>query len=131
MKSVRVAAAVIVDGSGRILATERSSGEFRHRWEFPGGKIEDGESGEDAVVREIEEELGCHVAVEKRLATVEYDYPSFHLSMECFVCRIVSGIPSLLEHEASVWLFPDALDTLDWLPADTLVVSSLKEFLGA
>ena len=117
MKTVRVVAAVIME-KDRIYATQRGYGEFKDGWEFPGGKIEPGERPEDAVVREIREELAAVVEPLRLITTVEYDYPSFHLSMDCFLCRITGGQLTLKEHEAARWLDETHLDRVDWLPAD-------------
>ena len=130
MRTVRVVAAVIrsVDEKGgqAIFATQRGSGEYKDWWEFPGGKIEEGESPEEALVREIREELDVVIKVEKYLTTVEYDYPAFHLSMDCFWCSLKEGQPKLLEHEAAKWLSPDRLRQVRWLPADVLVVGAVE-----
>ena len=135
MKAVRVVAAIIraefpsADGGSisRIFATQRGYGEFKDGWEFPGGKIEEGETPENAVVREIREELDTTVEVERYLETIEYNYPEFHLSMDCFLCRVVSGELILKEHEAAKWLAKDELDSVDWLPADVTIVGKLRE----
>ncbi len=126
MKTIEVVAAVIADG-GRIFATQRGYGEFKGMWEFPGGKMEPGESREEALMREIREELETEVRVGELLCTVEYDYPSFHLTMHCFICSVVSGNLVLREHEAARWLAADELFSVDWLPADIDVV---REFLN-
>ena len=125
MKTIRVVAAVIRDG-GRIFATQRGYGPWKDWWEFPGGKIEAGETPEAALVREIREELDTEIAVGKKLADVEYDYPDFHLSMACFSCRILSGSPVLKEHESAGWLLREELDTVRWLPADLEVIRKLQ-----
>ena len=127
-KTVRVVAAVIVH-ENQVFATERGCGEFKDMWEFPGGKIEAGESPQEALVREIEEELDTEIKVGDLLCTVEYDYPSFHLSMDCFLCSVVSGHLVLKEHEAAKWLSYDQLDSVAWLPADVMVVKAFKESL--
>ena len=119
MKTVHVAAAVIVR-NGKILVTKRGYGAFKDFWEFPGGKIEDGESPENAVVR---------VAAEKSLGIVEYDYPDFHLIMECFLCSIVSGEITLLEHKDAKWLLQSELSTLTFLPADVYVLKLIADVL--
>ena len=117
MKVVKVVAAVIAEG-GRIFATQRGYGEFKDGWEFPGGKIEEGETPQQALVREIQEELDTEVEVGDLLGAVEYDYPTFHLSMQCFLCKIKSGSLNLKEHEAARGLAEDELGSVDWLPAD-------------
>ncbi len=125
MKSIEVVAAIIVDGE-RIFATQRGYGEFKDGWEFPGGKIERGETPGQALVREIKEELDTEIEVGKLVETVEYDYPEFHLTMHCFFCRIRSGNLTLREHEAAKWLLPEELDSVDWLPADLGLIKKLK-----
>lgn len=126
MKVIRVAAAIIRDGN-RILATQRGYGDMKDGWEFPGGKIEAGESSEEALIREIEEELGARISVDGYLMTVEYDYPEFHLSMDCFLASVTDGEKIILkEHEAARWLAPGELDQVDWLPADSEIISRLK-----
>ncbi len=125
-KTIRVVAAIIRK-DGKVFATQRGYGDFKDGWEFPGGKIEEGEAAEDAVAREIREELGAEIKVTGFLTTVEYDYPNFHLSMDCFWAELEEGSKmTLLEHEAAKWLSPDELDTVDWLPADVEVVKRLK-----
>ncbi|MCR5539096.1 MAG: (deoxy)nucleoside triphosphate pyrophosphohydrolase [Lachnospiraceae bacterium] len=125
-KTIRVTAAVIHE-DGRIFATQRGYGDYKDWWEFPGGKIEPGESPEECVVREIREELSATVAVERKLCTVEWDYPKFHLSMDCFLCRVAEGELRLLEHEAARWLSRDETDSVHWLPSDVEVLEKLKE----
>ena len=125
MKTVNVVAAVIVH-EGKVYATERGYGEFKGGWEFPGGKIEKGETSEAALKREIEEELATEISVGQYLGTVEYDYPSFHLSMRCYICTVISGHLTLLEHMAARWLEKDHLEDVDWLPADRIVVGWLN-----
>ena len=125
MKAVKVVAAIIAQ-EGRIFATQRGYGEFKDGWEFPGGKIEEGETPQQALVREIQEELDTEVEVGDLLGTVEYDYPTFHLSMQCFLCRIKSGRLNLKEHEAARWLAEDELDSVDWLPADIEVLEWIR-----
>ena len=131
MKSLRVVAALIqsVDEKGEpvVFATQRGYGEYKDWWEFPGGKIEEGETPEGALVREILEELDTLVTVDRYLATVEYDYPDFHLSMDCFWCSLMEGHLVLLEHEASKWLPLHDLRQVDWLPADLLVVDAVEK----
>ena len=128
LKTVRVVAALILN-QDQVLATQRGYGEFKDGWEFPGGKIEPGETPEQAIKREIREELATDIRVEQPLTTVEYDYPSFHLSMECFICKVERGNPILLEHEAARWLSYDELDDVEWLPADQLVVTEFNKYL--
>lgn len=124
MKTIRVVAAVIREG-GRVFATQRGYGPYKDGWEFPGGKIEPGETPEQALVREIREELDTEIAVGEKLAQVEYDYPEFHLSMGCYLCAVRSGPLTLKEHESAKWLRPDEMDTVDWLPADRSLVRQL------
>ena len=134
MKTIRVVAAIIQkekEGIPYIFSTQRGYGEYKDGWEFPGGKIEDGEKPEEALVREIKEELDTEISVDGYLVTVEYDYPEFHLSMDCFLCSIVKGELTLLEHEASRWLSIDEMDGVDWLPADLVVVEKIKEVVTA
>ena len=127
MKTLHVVAAIIRQGN-KIFATQRGYGENKDGWEFPGGKVEEGESSKEALVREIREELAAEIAVGDLLTTVEYDYPKFHLSMDCFWARLKEGSEmKLLEHEAAKWLGPDELDSVDWLPADVLVVEAIKK----
>lgn len=128
-KQIEVSAAVILSDRGEVLATERGYGEWRGWWEFPGGKLEPGETPEEALRREIREELAVEITVGEQLTTVEYDYPDFHLTMHCYLCRLESGHLTLLEHEASRWLTPADLQSVRWLPADTAVVDTLiKKF---
>ena len=126
MKSIRVVAAIIKKDD-MIFATQRGYGDFKGGWEFPGGKVESGESPEAALVREIKEELDTDITVGKYIHTVEYDYPTFHLSMKCYICSVVSGELVLKEHEAAKWLTKDTLDTVDWLPADLELIPIIKE----
>ena len=128
MKTVRVVAAIIIE-NGKVFATQRGYGEFKDGWEFPGGKIEPGETPEEAIVREIKEELDTEVEVIELLDTVEYDYPNFHLSMGCFICKIKSGDLVLKEHEAAKWLTKDTLGSLEWLPADVGLVGEIEKYL--
>lgn len=128
VKTIRVVAAIIMD-HGKVFATQRGYGEFKDGWEFPGGKIEADEAPEEAVIREIKEELDTEIEVIELLDTVEYDYPKFHLSMDCFVCHIKSGNLVLKEHEAAVWLTKDTLDSVDWLPADQGLIPKIKAYL--
>ena len=125
-KTIRVVAAVIRKGD-RIFATQRGYGEFKDGWEFPGGKIESGETPQDALVREIKEELDTVIQVNDLIETVEYDYPSFHLSMDCFGCEIIEGNLNLLEAEDSRWLTKERLYDVDWLPADKGLVETIKK----
>lgn len=125
MKTVKVVAAIIQDGD-RIFATQRGYGEFKDGWEFPGGKIELGETPQQALKREIEEELDTEITVGDLLTVVEYDYPTFHLSMQCFLCTVESGNLTLKEHEAARWLTREQLDSVAWLPADVEVVEAYK-----
>ena len=125
-KTIRVVAAVIRKEDS-VFATQRGYGAYKDWWEFPGGKIEPGETPQAALVREIREELETTVAVDGFLATVEYDYPEFHLSMDCFWCRIEEGALTLLEHEAARWLPLGALRQVNWLPADVLVVEAIEK----
>lgn len=131
MKSVRVVAAIIkaVNEQGEIMifATQRGYGEFKDGWEFPGGKIEDGETPQEALKREIREELDTEIAVGELFDTVEYDYPAFHLSMDCFWCTIVSGELVLKEHEAARWLTKEQLREVAWLPADISLVDRISD----
>lgn len=126
MKTIEVVAAIITH-NGRVFATQRGYGEFRDGWEFPGGKMEPGETPPQALVREIREELDTEIAVGDLVETVEYDYPKFHLTMHCFLCTIQSGDLVLKEHEAARWLTREELDDVDWLPADVKVVEKLKK----
>lgn len=125
MKTVRVVAAIIIEND-KVFATQRGYGEFKDGWEFPGGKIEPGETPEEAIVREIKEELDTEVEVIELLDTVEYDYPNFHLSMGCFICKIKSGDLVLKEHEAAKWLTKDTLGSVEWLPADMGLVREIE-----
>ena len=130
MKTVSVAAAVILR-DGKVFATQRGYGAYKDYWEFPGGKIEPGETAEEALEREIREELDTEIAVEAPFARVEYDYPEFHLSMQCFTCRVIRGSLVLKEHEDAAGLDRDRLDDVRWLPADETVISRLRELLPA
>lgn len=122
MKQIEVSAAIIHDDEGRIFATQRGYGEWKDYWEFPGGKIEPGETPEEALRREINEELNVGIDIKRLVQTVEWDYPKFHLTMHCFLCRIASGELTLKEHEAAKWLTRDELNSVNWLPADRAVV---------
>ena len=126
LKTIEVVAAIIQDGD-RYFATQRGYGDFKDGWEFPGGKIEESESPKHAIAREIKEELNADIIVGDLLTTVEYDYPNFHLSMDCFWAELAPGSDmKLLEHEAAKWLSIDEIDTVDWLPADNIVVDAIK-----
>ena len=124
MKIINVVAAII-HKDGAYFATERGYGEFVGMWEFPGGKMEPGEGRETALKREIQEELGVDVAVEKFLCTTDYDYPAFHLTMHCYLCSVASGEIELREHRSARWLTVESLDSVEWLPADREVVKML------
>ena len=125
MKSIHVVAAVIREGD-RIFATQRGYGDYKDGWECPGGKIEPGEAREAALIRELREELDIEVKVGDYITTVEHDYPKFHLTMDCFFATIADGNLTLKEHEAAKWLSRDELDSVDWLPADKIVIELLK-----
>lgn len=127
VKQIEVVAAVIHDSEGRVFATQRGYGDMKDGWEFPGGKMEPGESSEEALKREIWEELETRIVIEKLIQTVEWDYPHFHLTMHCFWCHIESGHLELKEHEAARWLSKEQLDSVDWLPADRTLINQLKE----
>ena len=130
MKTVRVVAAVIKaineNGEPIIFATQRGYGDFKDGWEFPGGKIEEGETPQEALKREIMEELDTEISVGELINTVEYDYPTFHLSMDCFWCEIVKGDLVLKEHEAAKWVTKEQLNSVEWLPADIKLVESIS-----
>lgn len=128
MKTIKVVAAVIIEND-KVFATQRGYGEFKGGWEFPGGKIEAGETPEEALVREIKEELDADIIVGDFLRKVEYDYPTFHLSMCCYLCKLKSDNVVLKEHEAATWLEKSKLDTVEWLPADLDVVSDVYKIL--
>ena len=128
MKTVEVVAGLIREG-GKIFATQRGYGDYRHFWEFPGGKMEPGETRQQALARELKEELAIDVEVGDFLCTVEHDYPTFHLTMHCFFCTIAGGkAPELQEHEAARWLRHDELGSVNWLPADVKVIEALAVF---
>lgn len=124
-KQIEVVAAIIREGD-RIFATQRGYGEFKDGWEFPGGKVEPGETPQEALVREIQEELDTEIEVEELVDTMEYDYPNFHLTMHCYFCVIKSGKLVLREHEAARWLTKETLDSVAWLPADEGLIGKLK-----
>ncbi len=127
MKTIKVVAAII-QKENKIFATQRGYGDFKDGWEFPGGKVEPGESPEDAIVREIKEELQADIRIKGSLTTVEHDYPKFHLSMDCFWAELADDSKmTLLEHEAAKWLDIDSIDSVDWLPADIKVVEAIKK----
>ena len=134
MKTIRVVAAIIKDvnkdNEPIIFATQRGYGEFKGGWEFPGGKIEEGETPQEALKREIMEELDTEIAVGEQIDTIEYDYPAFHLSMDCFWARVISGELVLKEHEAAKWLTKEQLDSVEWLPADITLIDKIKMKLG-
>lgn len=125
-KTIQVVAAIIQNGD-KIFATQRGYGEFKDGWEFPGGKIEPGETSRQALIREIQEELDTVIEVGELIETVEYDYPTFHLSMECFLCTVKQGDLVLKEHEAARWLGKEELDSVPWLPADLGLIQNIKE----
>ena len=132
MKVVTVSGAVILqenNGIKEIFATQRGYGDFKGGWEFPGGKLEAGETPEQCIVREIKEELDTTVKAERILGTIDYDYPNFHLTMHCILCSIVSGDLKLLEHEAAKWLTKDTLHSVAWLPADLQILDAVENLL--
>ena len=126
MKQIEVVAAIIHDDHGRIFATQRGYGEWKDYWEFPGGKMEPSETPEEALRREIWEELETRIAVERLVETVEWDYPAFHLTMHCYLCHVESGHLELKEHEAARWLTNAELESVEWLPADWELIKTLK-----
>ena len=133
MKNVNVVAAIIIrtdeNSKKNVFATQRGYGDFKDGWEFPGGKIEEGESPESALAREIKEELATEIQVGEYIDTIEYDYPKFHLSMRCYACTILSGKLELLEHENAKWLTKETLNSVDWLPADILILDKVARLL--
>ncbi len=128
MKTIKVTAAIIIHNN-MVFATQRGYGEFKDGWEFPGGKVEGGETSRTALVREIREELDTEIEVGELFDTVEYDYLAFHLSMDCYICKVISGKLVLKEHEDARWLKWDQLDSVDWLPADIGLIRKLAEYL--
>ena len=134
MKQVTVSGAVILrtnpdTNKKEIFATQRGYGDYKDGWEIPGGKLEPGETPEACIVREIREELAAEIKAERILGVVDYDYPNFHLTMHCILCTIVSGDLKLLEHEAAKWLSKETLRSVDWLPADQLILDKIEEIL--
>lgn len=133
MKTINVVAAILHRNSNefgeQIFTTQRGYGDFKDGWEFPGGKIEPNESPENAIVREIKEELDTEIIVEKEIGTIEYDYPTFHISMKCFWCSVKNGELKLLEHEDAKWITRSEIDSVDWLPADRGILLKIKEML--
>lgn len=134
MKQVTVSGAVILRTNSEtnqkeIFATQRGYGDYKDGWEIPGGKLEPGETPEECIVREIREELATEVRAERILGVVDYDYPTFHLTMHCILCTIVSGKLQLLEHEAAKWVNKETLRSVDWLPADRLILDKIEELL--
>ena len=127
MKHIDVVAAII-QRDGAYFATQRGYGEFEGMWEFPGGKIEPGESRESALRREIQEELGIDITIDKFLCTTDYDYPSFYLTMHCYLCSVKSGMIELREHKSARWLTVESLDSVEWLPADKEIVDKLNKY---
>lgn len=133
MRTIRVVAAVIKaedkDGEAIIFATQRGYGDMKGGWEFPGGKIEEGETPQEALVREIKEELDTDISVGELIDTIEYDYPTFHLSMDCFWCEVIAGDLVLKEHEAAKWLDKDSINDVEWLPADVTLIERISSIL--
>lgn len=133
-KYVRVAAAIIVrkekeDGRDTVFATQRGYGEYKDGWEFPGGKVEENETSKQALIREIREELDTEIEVGDLIETIEYDYPKFHLSMDCYRCKLLNGNLTLKEHEAARWLDKDSIDSVNWLPADMGLIEKIKRLI--
>lgn len=129
MKTIEVVAALIIH-DGRVFATQRGYGDWKDWWEFPGGKLEPGEEPEAALMREIREELATKISVDRYITTVEWDYPAFHLSMRCYLCSVVSGTLTLLEHEAAAWLDREHLRSVRWLPADEGIIDEIEKLLN-
>ena len=133
MKTIPVSAAIIIrttpQGNRQVFATQRGYGDWMGWWEFPGGKIEAGESPEAALEREIREELATQIKVGACIGTIEYDYPAFHISMQCFACQVVSGKLELLEHENAAWLTKETLRSVKWLPADIKILDAVEKLL--
>lgn len=129
MKIIEVAAAIIIE-NGFVFTTQRGYGPFKGQWEFPGGKIEPGETPQQALLREIQEELSITVEIQEHIQTVEWDYPDFHLKMHCYCCSILSGEIRLSEHLAAQWIDRDQLETLDWLPADRQLLERVEEYMA-
>jgi 8-oxo-dGTP diphosphatase len=125
MKTIEVVAAIIVK-DGKVLATKRGYGDFINQWEFPGGKMEPGETKETALIREIHEELEASISVDQYLCTVDYDYPNFHLTMHCFICSLIEGEIKLVEHNDAKWLTKDTLGDVQWLPADITILDRIR-----
>ena len=130
MKRIEVVAAIICDDNNRVFATQRGYGDYKDWWEFPGGKMEAGETPEEALRREIMEELTTAISVDEFLCTVEYPYPDFHLTMHCYWCHVESGLLELKEHEAAKWLAKDEMESVEWLPADWQIIELIKECLS-
>ena len=128
MKTIEVVAAIIIK-DGQIFATQRGYGEFQGGWEFPGGKMETGESPQEALKREIREELDAEIEVKELLETVDWDYPNFHLTMHCYVCTLLSDSMHLNEHEAAIWLTHETLRSVKWLPADEILLDKIADYL--
>ena len=131
MKQIEVVAAIIHDNKGRIFVTQRGYGEYKDWWEFPGGKMEAGEMPEEALKRELREELETRIVVEQLVETVKWDYPTFHLTMHCYLCHVECGHLELKEHEAAKWLNKDELESVNWLPADWEVVKKIRRMYDA
>ena len=128
MKHIEVVAAIIIE-DGKLFTTQRGYGPFKDGWEFPGGKMEAGETREQALERELWEELAIKTKAEKFIKTIEFDYPEFHLTMHCFLTRILEGTPKLLEHENAKWVTKEEIDSVDWLPADLEIIEDVKQLL--